>query len=604
MESEDRENTLAKDLKEVGQRKEATPREISPELKRELAKIKEKIEKFSKEVVKKFPYIISIGLLPTPPPTHPKQGSPVQAHPPKDKEKEKRKPEVIIVFPDDKLKEVKKLEKDVAEIVKKQNLAINFFTRSPKELWQTCFDGHFAEMERISMAYPLHDKGVLSALRVATIHKNLVLRKFEKYVTSYVIAGSLVRGQATKTSDIDIYVVIDDTDVKRMSRFELKERLRAMIYSYAFEANEIAAAKNKLSPQVYILTEFWDSVKDANPVIFTFIRDGVPLYDRGAFMPWKLLLKMGKIKPSPEAIDNFMLLGEKLGKRVKADLLRIATEDIYWGIITPSQAALMLYGLPPPTPIETIDLMEKTFVDKEKLLEKKYIKILERVVGLYKDYEHGKLKEVKGKDIDELLVDASSYIKRLKVLVKQIEKQAGEKTTLQLYDDAFSILRKILGNGSEQIIVEKFDKEIVNKGEMPPKSLVVLREIIKAKQDYKKGKLSKQEIDRVRRDGQEFIFAITEYEQRKNLILTEKARFKVKISGKLAELYIFDDAYLISGEKKKEVLRVNLKKKKLEASNLDEVAEKLKNVPKQIEVTPEKINEIRKIIGKEITFLF
>ncbi len=604
MESEDRENTLAKNLHEVSKRKESTPREISPELKKELAKIKEKIEKFSKEVVKKFPYIISIGLLPTLPPMHPKQGSPVQAPSPKDKEKEKRKPEVIIVFPDDKLKEVKKLEKDVAEIVKKQNLAINFFTRSPKELWQTCFDGHFAEMERISMAYPLHDKGVLSALRVATIHKNLVLRKFEKYVTSYVIAGSLVRGQATKTSDIDIYVVIDDTDVKRMPRFELKERLRAMIYSYAFEANEIAAAKNKLSPQVYILTEFWDSVKDANPVIFTFIRDGVPLYDRGAFMPWKRLLQMGKIKPSPEAIDNFMLLGEKLGKRVKADLLRIATEDIYWGIITPSQAALMLYGLPPPTPIETIDLMEKTFVDKEKLLEKKYIKILERVVGLYKDYEHGKLKEVKGKDIDELLVDASSYIKRLKVLVKQIEKQAGEKTTLQLYDDAFSILRKILGNGSEQIIVEKFYKEIVNKGEMPPKSLVVLREIIKAKQDYKKGKLSKQEIDRVRRDGQEFIFAITEYEQRKNLILTEKARFKVKISGKLADLYIFDDAYLISGEKKKEVLRVNLKKKKLEASNLDEVAEKLKNVPKQIEVTPEKINEIRKIIGKEITFLF
>lgn len=604
MESEDRENTLAKNLHEVSKRKESTPREISPELKKELAKIKEKIEKFSKEVVKKFPYIISIGLLPTLPPMHPKQGSPVQAPSPKDKEKEKRKPEVIIVFPDDKLKEVKKLEKDVAEIVKKQNLAINFFTRSPKELWQTCFDGHFAEMERISMAYPLHDKGVLSALRVATIHKNLVLRKFEKYVTSYVIAGSLVRGQATKTSDIDIYVVIDDTDVKRMPRFELKERLRAMIYSYAFEANEIAAAKNKLSPQVYILTEFWDSVKDANPVIFTFIRDGVPLYDRGAFMPWKRLLQMGKIKPSPEAIDNFMLLGEKLGKRVKADLLRIATEDIYWGIITPSQAALMLYGLPPPTPIETIDLMEKTFVDKEKLLEKKYIKILERVVGLYKDYEHGKLKEVKGKDIDELLVDASSYIKRLKVLVKQIEKQAGEKTTLQLYDDAFSILRKILGNGSEQIIVEKFYKEIVNKGEMPPKSLVVLKEIIKAKQDYKKGKLSKQEIDRVRRDGQEFIFAITEYEQRKNLILTEKARFKVKISGKLADLYIFDDAYLISGEKKKEVLRVNLKKKKLEASNLDEVAEKLKNVPKQIEVTPEKINEIRKIIGKEITFLF
>ena len=44
MESEDRENTLAKNVHEVSKRKVSTPREISPELKKELAKIKEKIE--------------------------------------------------------------------------------------------------------------------------------------------------------------------------------------------------------------------------------------------------------------------------------------------------------------------------------------------------------------------------------------------------------------------------------------------------------------------------------------------------------------------------------------------------------------------------------
>ena len=39
--------------------------------------------------------------------------------------------------------------------------------------------------------------------------------------------------------------------------------------------------ENILNVQVYLLTEFWEKVKDAEPVIFTFIRDGVPLYDRG-----------------------------------------------------------------------------------------------------------------------------------------------------------------------------------------------------------------------------------------------------------------------------------------------------------------------------------
>ena len=604
------EDNLSKELELTeGSKMPAAPspmKELTPEMKKELSKIKEKIDKFGKDVVKKIPYVLSIGLLPALPhmaqSAGPRAGGSGQGQGAHDKEK--KKPELIIVLPDEKVKEIKKIEKDLAEILKKVDLDATFFTRTTQELWQTCFDGHYADMDRISMSYPVHDKGILSALRVASIHKNLVLRKFERYVTSYVIAGSLVRGQATKTSDVDIYVVIDDTDVKRMSRYELKERLRAMIYSYAFEANEIAGAKNKLSPQVYILTEFWESVKDANPVIFTFIRDGVPFYDRGAFMPWKLLLKMGKIKPSQEAIDNFMLLGERVGKKVKEDLNRIVTEDIYWGVITPSQAALMLYGLPPPTPRETVELMDKTFVEKEGLLEKKYIKILDKVVTLYKDYEHGRPKEVKGKDVDELLTEVSEYMQRLKELVKQIEKKAGENTVLKIHEDAFSLLETILGKGVEQRLVDKFKEKLVDRGEMTQRSLEVLKEIVRAKQDHKKGKLSRQEIDRVRKDAQEFMRALTEHEQRKNLLLTEKSRFRIKIGEKQAELFIFaDEAFLIAGEKK-EVLKADLKKKKLESSNMEELAEKLKNAPKELELGLEKIQELKKLFGKDFTFLF
>ena len=203
-------------------------------------------------------------------------------------------------------------------------------------------------------------------------------------MVSYVVAGSFVRGTTVKTSDIDIAIIIDDTDVKRMSRYELKEKLRAIAYTYALEASEKAGVKNKLSPQVYILTEFWEAVKDAHPVIFTFIRDGVPLYDRGAFMPWKLLLRMGKIKPSPEAIEMFMSLGEKVADNVKRKLNEILIDDIYWGVITPSQAVLMLYGLAPPTPRETYALMKEIFVKKEKLLELKYVATLEKIVEIYK----------------------------------------------------------------------------------------------------------------------------------------------------------------------------------------------------------------------------
>ena len=89
--------------------------------------------------------------------------------------------------------------------------------------------------------------------------------------------------------------------------------------------------------------------------------------------------------------------------------------------------------------------------DKEKLLEKKYWEILDEIaIKYYKGYEHGKVKSVTGKEVDKLLKNSESYVKRLKELVKEIEKQAGEKTILQIHEDTFNILKSILGKGAEK----------------------------------------------------------------------------------------------------------------------------------------------------------
>ena len=111
------------------------------------------------------------------------------------------------------------------------------------------------------------------AIKISEIHKQMVLKKFERYIVCYVLAGSLVQGKASKDSDIDVFVVIDDTDVKKMTRVELKDKLRAIIIGMGLEAGEITGIKNKLNIQVYILTDFWDNIKEANPIIFTFLRD-------------------------------------------------------------------------------------------------------------------------------------------------------------------------------------------------------------------------------------------------------------------------------------------------------------------------------------------
>ena len=140
--------------------------------------------------------------------------------------------------------------------IQKEKLKVWLNLFLERDLWEIALDSKYQIIEAIGMALPLFDKGILGALRVCQIHKSMVLKKFEKYVYSYVIGGSLVRGEIQKTSDVDVYIIIDDTDIKRMSRLELKDKLRGIINSYVVQAGEMAGVKNKLSTQVYLLTEF------------------------------------------------------------------------------------------------------------------------------------------------------------------------------------------------------------------------------------------------------------------------------------------------------------------------------------------------------------
>ena len=186
-----------------------------------------------------------------------------------------------------------------------------------------------------------------------------------------------------------------------MTRIELLERLRAIIYDYIKEATALAGVKNKLEPQVWLLTDFWQGIRDANPVYFTFLRDGIPLYDRGTFLPWKRLLQMGKIKPSPEAIDQYIKESERIDEFVRRRLID-AIIDIYYGILTPTQALMMLAGRAPPIPKTIVAEVKEVLVDKEKVMGEKELKTLEKAVKYFKDYEYGKLKEISGKEIDEM----------------------------------------------------------------------------------------------------------------------------------------------------------------------------------------------------------
>jgi uncharacterized protein (UPF0332 family) len=299
--------------------------------------------------------------------------------------------------------------------------------------------------------------------------------------------------------------------------------------------------QEKLNVQVYLLTDFWDSVKDANPVMFTFIRDGIPIYDRGTFMPWKALLNMGKLKPSPEAIEMFMKSGERTREIVDRRMLD-AMVDIYWSIITPSQALLMLAGCPPPAPKHIVKEMEEQFMKKEKMLEKKYILILDKIVKLYKDFEHQKIKTIPGKEVDQLIKDSEEYMKRLLELRKQIEKSASEKTIEQVYGELLKLLKNTLGNKSVDQLVINFEKELVKQGKFTNQHLRILNEVLSVRAESKKGKSDLTKIDKARREASILVSALLEYSQRKELACLEKTKMLIKYDkDKQAELLVFNN---------------------------------------------------------------
>lgn len=591
--------------------------EIPEDIQKKLSQIKSKVEKFKKEVLKKFEeYVVGIALLP------PERLNPEEETELTQKEKEERKDwiNVLVLIDDSDSKKMSKLElrdklaKIIEETAKSIDNNLKPNTLIISELKEMCFDGKYEILQQIGLGAILHDRGMLGALKTAEIHQEMVIKKFEKYVLSYVAAGSLFRGDANP-GDIDVYIVIDDTDVKKMPRIELKERLRAIIQDMGFQASKVSGVKASFHVQSYILTDFWDSVKEANPVIYTFLRDGVPLFDRGVFMPWKILLQMGRLKPSPESIDMNMDLGERLLERTKAKLLGIVGEDLYYAALNPAQAAIMLYGLPPTTPRETIKVLDEIFVKKEKLLEKKYVNILSKLFNYYKDVEHGKVKDISGKEVDSLLKDLEDYMKRIRKLFTQIEKKSQSQAVLYYYDNCIAVSRDALYlSGEKEISIKKIDslfkEKLVEKGLIPDQFLRTLRLIIKAKKDYDSNKLNKQEIEKINKEARIFIKTMVDFIQRQRGMEIERTKIRFKYGDKFGEVFLLDNiAFVIDDlENKDKVNKARIKDGGLinmEKSSLEELEDHLKRVkiPERVFIKEKIFEDLRKLYGQDVEVL-
>jgi len=246
-----------------------------------------------------------------------------------------------------------------------------------------------------------------------------VLEKYGSLVKSIVVTGSLARGDFKPESDIDIIVILDDT---------LEELTNEKLNAIDEDLEKIAKSiSDKISVQPsYTLTEFVDYAKSGHPIVYNFIKEGEPLFDAGFFMPWKRLLKLGKIQGTREAVESYMEDAPKKLARAKTVKLLMLAEDCYYAMVNSTQAVLMFMGLEPPVPSKLYDEVMEYLV-KPGLMEEEYARWLKEIVQIRKDIEHKKLLEVKGEFVDQWIERAEKYVEKMFALLNALEIRKKEK---------------------------------------------------------------------------------------------------------------------------------------------------------------------------------
>lgn len=256
-----------------------------------------------------------------------------------------------------------------------------------------------------------------------------VVKKFGKYIKAIVPFGSSLSGIGkTETSDIDVAIIVDNTDVKKMSKSELKDKLLSKLVKMSYPYSK------KIHPQAYLLTEFWEYIREGNPVLYNVLRTGTPIYDTGFFLPIQMLLKKGEIKPSKEAVDKHMRIANRLLDKTEKMMLKKMTKNLHLAAVSSAQAVLMEKGYRPPAQKEVPEFVKKHLVE-EGDLDEEYYKMANDLVYLYKDVEHDRRKEISGKELDEFLEKGKKFVKKMKEMLEEMREEKGEENMYKIFKE-------------------------------------------------------------------------------------------------------------------------------------------------------------------------
>ncbi len=261
-----------------------------------------------------------------------------------------------------------------------------------KDVWDAVRRADRSILDNLLNGVPAGDFAFLNTLRMADAHCRLILEKFERYVVCYAIAGSFVRGTQRIDSDVDVWMVIDDSDLRTMSRVELREKLREISDGFREKVRREFAHARVLNVQTYILSSFWISLQAADPIILSLIRDGVPIYDRGLFNAWARLLRDGYLRSTRESLDGQLKEVESLHNAHTKKIRQFAAdlvEPIKYGTVKMLEILLQVLDLPVGHYRQVIELAAEEIVGRRALLTNEDLEVARKAIAYVKAVETG-----------------------------------------------------------------------------------------------------------------------------------------------------------------------------------------------------------------------
>lgn len=237
-----------------------------------------------------------------------------------------------------------------------------------------------------------------------------VYEKFDQMIKSVVLFGSSAKHVAVDGSDIDIIIIIDDVALR------WDEELIAWYREELGKIITLNPYRKSLHVNTVKLSTWWDDMMRGDPIVINVLRYGDALIDYGGFFnPLRILLKEGKIRPTPESI--YTLLQRAPGHMARARQSMFAVLDgLYWTMVDAAHAALISAGVQPASPEDVGRVLRETFVDK-KMMKGKYADYYEEVHDVTKAVAHGENVKLKGKMLDDWFEMADGFLGEMARLV-------------------------------------------------------------------------------------------------------------------------------------------------------------------------------------------